>query len=499
MSTAGVRFPDRNGHTSTSGTGRDVFATAAGAADQALADRIAETANWRKGYVAAVRDVVAVGSRSSRALREVAQAGLGRIEEEFEFTDGPETLSAYEAVQAFAAGPEYVTRTFVGRDELDAAFAVPVDGEERSGDALRSILRQWWNDDVVERSFVHALDSLIDQPQWLDLSGVNVILLGAGAELSPLRQLLQWGATVYAIDIPSPSTWQRILKAVEGTAGTLHVPIPASSAESTNSDETAAVAGIDLIAAAPSAARWLSTVPSGPTVLANYGYADGADNARLSVACDAIAAALMKERGTKDFTLAYLATPTDAFQVPSDVVAAAREKWSHKRVARLTRLPLKPVNLYQPNYQYTVLDDQDREVGIADCLIEQQGPNYVLAKRLQHWRGIVAREQGFRVSLNVAPATRTKSVTKNRVLAAAYDGAGLFGVKVFDPDTTRALMAGILVRDLRDERSSANPSRELTHPSELISDAAAHGGLWRVGYDPRSVLSVAALVGFARP
>ena len=64
----------------------------------------------------------------------------------------------------------------------------------------------------------------------------------------------------------------------------------------------------------------------------------------------------------------------------------------------------------------------------------QQGPNYALAKRLQRWRATVARDGGATVSMNVAPPTRTRSVTKNRVLAAAYAGAGRFGVEVFEPD-----------------------------------------------------------------
>ena len=53
------------------------------------------------------------------------------------------------------------------------------------------------------------------------------------------------------------------------------------------------------------------------------------------------------------------------------------------------------------------------------------------------------------VSLKVAPPTRTRSVVKNRALAAAYAGAHRFGIEVFEPGTANTLMAALLVHDLR--------------------------------------------------
>ncbi|HNN49319.1 MAG TPA: hypothetical protein PKM12_10080, partial [Marmoricola sp.] len=122
-------------------------------------------------------------------------------------------------------------------------------------------------------------------------------------------------------------------------------------------------------------------------------------------------------------------------------------------------------------------------------LVPQQGPNYAVAKRLQRWRGVLAESEGHRVSFNVAPATWTHSVTKNQVLAAAYAGAGAFGVEIFEPDTARSLMAALLVHDL----CASPPVRN--HPEDLFSDQAAHGGLWRVGYEPRTALPFAAIGG----
>jgi hypothetical protein len=94
------------------------------------------------------------------------------------------------------------------------------------------------------------------------------------------------------------------------------------------------------------------------------------------------------------------------------------------------------------------------------------------------------------VSLNVAPSTRTRSVVKNRVLAAAYAGAHRFGIEIFEPETSNALMAALLVHDLY---TGGGPSHE--HPWQDEAWAAAHGGLWRAAYAPRSALGLAAVLG----
>ena len=93
--------------------------------------------------------------------------------------------------------------------------------------------------------------------------------------------------------------------------------------------------------------------------------------------------------------------------------------------------------------------------------------------------------------MNVAPPTRTRSVTKNRMLAAAYAGAHRFGLEVFEPATTKTLMAALLVHDLH---TGGGP--EQAHPWQDEAHAAAHGGMWRVPYAPRSALGLAALLGY---
>ena len=213
-----------------------------------------------------------------------------------------------------------------------------------------------------------------------------------------------------------------------------------------------------------------------------YAYADGGAHVLLSGAFDALAVGLAERRALH--ALAYLATPTDAYVVPDATAERARAAYDARRGRRLAQAPLKLASggrLYRPAYA--------EPVPVADALIEQQGPNYAIAKRLQRWRGVCAADAGQPVSFNVAPATWTRSVTKNRVLAAAYAGAGHFGIEIFEPATTRVLMAALLVHDL-----STAPASERA-PEELFSDGAAHGGLWTAAYEPRSALVLAALAG----
>lgn len=103
-------------------------------------------------------------------------------------------------------------------------------------------------------------------------------------------------------------------------------------------------------------------------------------------------------------------------------------------------------------------------------MVVPQGPNYALAKRLQHWRAIIARSKGHVVSSNVAPATATVSVVNNRQFAWAYGGMSNFKpMEVFQQETSNAVMAGLLIYDIRNETSYANPAVKLRNPLELFS------------------------------
>jgi hypothetical protein len=288
--------------------------------------------------------------------------------------------------------------------------------------------------------------------------------------MGPLTALLRWGARVAGVDLPRPALWERVLDTARRGAGTLLYPD----------------GGADLITEVPAVADWVTGLPGRP-VLGDYVYADGATNVRVSTAVDALTVRLTAARD--DVALAFLATPTDVFAVPPDAVAqSVRAYAGRSRAGKLLGRPLRTLSAGRL-LQRAYLPGSDP--GVVDSLVAQQGPNYALAKRLQRWRATVARAAGTTVSMNVAPPTRTRSVVKNRALAAAYAGAHRFGVEVFEPATSNVLMAALLVHDLHTE---GGPAHEQPWQDEAY--AAVHGGLWRAPYAPRSALGLAALLGY---
>ncbi len=489
----GIDFPISRGQQSSMGTGRAVFADAARATDPELAQRIEDTDNWRKEYMAPARDLVISGLRAGGGSVAMSRDGLDSLYRQFTFTRDGAATDLAEAL-ATHTEPRFATAEVVGRGRGVADLVIPYHGRRLAGADLRHQLDVWVADGIVEPSFAHALETVMAHPEWLDLTGVDFAVLGAGAEMGPLACLLDWGATVWAVDLPRPDLWRRIIADAEGRAGRLHVPVPIDGPDRTQLEGAAlaAVAGADLLTQAPEIRTWLARIGR-PFTLGNYVYADGPLHVRVSLAIDAISMDLV--RGGHDVMLAWLATPTDVFAAPIEAVEESRRRWRSAGVWRYARSPMRLAGQFERNYPETVFASTGVEYGICDCLVGQQGPNYLLAKRLQRWRAMAAREDGIRVSLNVAPSTRTKSVVKNKALAAAYAGAGRFGLEIFEPDTSNAIMAALLVHDLRNPASTANPAVPISHPMQLFVDGSCHGGLWRSEYAARSVLGIAAVAG----
>jgi hypothetical protein len=488
---AGVAFPlSADGHRSTSALGRAVVADALRRADPAGALAASREGNWRTGYLAHFRRLIEAGLTSRQAAVSVARDGLASLHQRMRVSgrDGPET-----GLGALVSAPARHVLTAVpvaGRGTAEGELAVPYRGERLSGSALLRQLDTWVTVGVIEPSCAEAIRAVAACPDWLALPGRTVVTLGAGAEVGPLPVLLGWGARVIGVDLPRPAIWERVLETARRSGGTLLVPVsldkPGGGPASEDDQELARCAGLDLVDDVPAVADWLVGV-DGPLVLGNYVYADGAANVLVSCAVDALTVRLLAER--RDVALGFLSTPTDVFAVPAEAVAySARAYGTSSLAAKLGRWSLHTVSggrLLRPGYP------PGADPGVCDALVKQQGPNYTLAKRLQRWRATVARDGGTTVSMNVAPPTRTQSVTKNRVLAAAYAGAPRFGLEVFEPATTKTLMAALLVHDLY---TGGGPAQ--AHPWQDEAHAAAHGGMWRVPYAPRSALGLAALLGY---
>jgi hypothetical protein len=471
----GVDFPvASDGRRSTSAFGRAVIADALRGTDPAGALGAEHETNWRSGYLTHFRRVIEAGLPTRNDALTIAADGLASLRTRMRSVRPGGEEADLDDLLSRKPDRTLGTATIAGSGERETELTLPYRGERLSGDALARRLDAWVSAGIIEPSCADAVRAVAAHPEWLSMPGRTVAVLGAGSEVGPLPVLLRWGVTVAAIDLPGPRIWDRVLPAARSSAGTLLVPVaaPASGgaagSESSADGELSGTAGADLASEVPEVADWLAGL-GGPLVLGNYVYADGGANVRVCAAADTLTLRLQAARD--DEAVAY----------------SARAYACRPAVLKLAGRPLRTLSggrLLKRAY----LPGSDP--GISDNLVAQQGPNYALAKRLQRWRGSLAAAAGTAVSMNVAPPTRTKSVVKNRALAAAYAGAHRFGAEIFEPDTTRVLMAALLVHDLHADRSVHE------HPWQDEAYAAAHGGLWRIGYAPRSVLGLAALLGY---
>lgn len=498
----GIQFPlDQTQKRGSSSVAKAIIYRALFQVDQPAAMEILQEKNWRKHYPHYFHALVAAGIQSPANAIQIAKTGLNEAWNQFEFVREGKTYSLADAIETFNQ-PALQTLVYQGEGNAEIqAWHVPYKGQNLQGKQLSEQLLRWEQAGVIEPSNRIALQRLIDHPEWFDLSDRTLVLCGAGSEAGPLRWLSRWKANIVAIDIPNPNVWQKIVSTVKD--GNARLLVPVSSKQSRDEPllqlVQAGKIGCNLLTQTPEIVTWLSSMPVALDIAA-IAYLDGEKHVRISMALDAIMSTVSQQK--PDTSLMYMATPTDIFAIKPDTVGGANQRYQQRSLlvragTRITHR-LTRQQFFRQHMQQPVQADNGQQYGIADCLVIEQGPNYALAKRLQQWRAVLARSQGQRVSLNVAPSTTTASVVKNPLLKAAFAGAHLYEVEAFEPETTNALMAALWVHDLRCQQSAANPDTKLANPLELIMENANHGGLWRAAYLPRTVLPIAAVFGWAK-
>ncbi|MEU4688273.1 hypothetical protein [Actinoplanes sp. NPDC023714] len=491
--TPSTDFPaDESGRRSSNSFGRSVVADALRSADPAAAAAAERESDWRRGYLRHFRALVEAGlSGDGAEAYEIAEAGLASVQARMRFRrdDGEFTLA-----QALMAAPDRPLETVsvVGTGVAAKELTLPFRGSILSGDALKRQLDAWVAAGSIEQSAATAVHEVIANPDWLDLSDQRLVAFGAGSEMGPLASVLHWGGTVLAVDLPRPDMWERTAALASKSAGRLLAPLGATTgpvADPVDAADAGAipqpvagVPGADLLSDLGAVAQWLLSFDE-RLILGNYVYAPGGTYPRLAAALDALSVHVRQQR--PETALAFLATPTDVYAVPAEAVAQGRERYAARSARARAGAALSGGRLLRPNYPCDVAP------GVNDSLVPQQGPNYALAKRIHRWRATVARRDGT-VSFSVAPPTRTRSVISNRLLAAAYAGAHLFDVEIFEPATASRLMAALMVHQIRRPR----PADTAAWKDEAAG--AAHGGLWRAAYHPRTALPLAAVRGLLR-
>lgn len=423
----------------------------------------------------------------------VAKAGLAKAYEMFQFVDDQGVSVSFEEEMKKKGGATFCTGFVKGSGQPSKkVLEVPYKGGVLSGQPLKDQVDKWVAYGTIEPSAGDAIKSCVDNPGYVDLSDRYFVLLGAGSAMGPFLILMALGANVVAVDLNRKGIWDRLLKIANASPGTLTFPLPAEQSTYADDAAMAEVAGCNLFTDTPKIRNWLSTLykdAKKPLTVGSYAYLDGALHVQVSLAMDAICRDLSEQRKA---SLAYLCTPTDLHVVPKEAHDAAlaqyasyRKKFYCKLMTLLGRGKFLRKNAPEPMKSTT-----GESFYVVNGISVAQGPNYALAKRLQHWRAIVARAQGSIVSSNVAPATSTVSVVHNKMFAMAYEGMPYFKpYEIFEPATSNAVMSGILFSDLCNEGGAAYPGSKLvkSNPNELFRWGSFHGGTWRCAYAVDSI------------
>jgi hypothetical protein len=339
----------------------------------------------------------------------------------------------------------------------------------------------------------------LDQNPNLSLEGNLLFAVAGAAEFAPTEHWLAWGGQVAVVARNNPKTWERMIAMARASAGVMLVPVVREDKsvplENLSDQQLAQVAGLDMLEHYAEIASWMNQISNRATskfILGLYAYTPKTNHIRVQAVQEALADLAMQKFSSEKLVLSWLATPTDSTAGPASIGLDQQARFSKRSSMHVIRDSflgiINAARAAKPKYFES---EAGEKLVLIDASVQQQGPSYSFSKRTQRWRAYLAHYAGFRVSYQVSPPARTKSVLSHKILRASYQGAPLFGVKPFEVDVAKSASAAALVRDVMDPKAYSN--KETT--TELQCFSAIHGGLWRIAYRPKSVWIAATLIG----
>ena len=496
----GLVFPvTARGDRSSTPVAKAILSAAIGAVNPEKAQKVLKERNWRFGYVKHWINMVEEQCKTPEAALAVAQAGLNKAYEVFEFVDSNGKSSSFAEAMASKSSEKFFTGFVKGEGpKSKQILEVPYKGQKLSGDALKAQVDKWVEYGTIEPSAGEAIKGCVDNQGWVDLSDRYFVLLGAGSAMGPFLVLMALGANVIAIDLDRPFIWKRLLTIAKNSCGSMTFPMKVEQKSCANDDEIYAASGCNLFTQTPQIRDWLVDLyPGKKFCVGSYAYLNGALHVQVSLAMDAICKDLSEKRKA---ALAYLCTPTDLHVVTKEAHEASLEHFKDysKKIYCMVMNLLSGGKKLRKNAMKPMAGEGG-DYYVVNGISVAQGPNYALAKRMQHWRAVIARSQGSIVSSNIAPATSTVSVTQNRTFAWAYEGMPYFKpYEIFAPETSNAVMSAILFSDLSNTKSASNPATKLNNPNELFKYGSFNGGAWRCAYEVDSIGEASVFIYFFR-
>jgi len=423
---------------------------------------------------------IASTDRGAIAQQLVAST-LGSLE----LSENGKSMALTEALQAPREASRSKSRVLGGKAGLRAE--VPLDGRVyRDGEVAVAV-------DKLHRGH-HLTDAARDALRWtvrhieaaggaLDLSKHRFALMGAGAELSPARMLLAAGATVLWIDVNGPD---KLLGDSVGLAGTL---VEAERGHDLLRDPCAVAASIRRFAEA------------GPVHVGLFAYAAGASRElRVAGAMDAIVRSLGTDVVQSVSMLVSPTSPGEMQREDLNVQGARRASpplW--QRALQLGRIVRGPGHYGSEGSP------------VCRAIMSIQGAGYQAAQYLTKIASAEALatfglgphdgdKKPVTVSANVAGITATRSLS-HPLFLAAFAGAPAFGVRIFEPATTRALSGLLMLHDVLNPDAPGSATRCAEPPetrARALRAQQIHGGVYDLPWEFESAVRAAAVLGAAR-
>ncbi|MEW5740351.1 MAG: hypothetical protein AB1938_15590 [Myxococcota bacterium] len=437
------------------------------------ADLPADPGAFKRRFGDLVAEFEAARITSSERL-QIARHLFSATQQALELVEGGQRRPLLEALSEVTTPPELEVRAPTGAPGLKVR--VPCDGRLWSGrEALELIERlhaAHQMTDAARRGLEWIIEHIDAAGGALDLSGETFALLGAAAELSPAQLLLEAGATVRWIDLKPPDS--------PPESGTI----------------LTAKGGDDLLLRPRAVAASLRALAEKrPLHLGLFAYAPGASRElRLAGAMDALARCL-GPGAVK--SVAMFVSPTSPGELqPEDLEVARARGRSPKLWQRGLALAraLSPPGHYGPD-----------SAAVVRAPISIQGAAYQAAQYLTKIIGAevfaIDGVSGTPVTLsvNVAGITRTRSL-RHPVFQAAFRGAPAFGVRIFAPETTRALSGLLMLHDLLNPDAPGAVGRKWQEPearARALRSEQIHGGAYDLPWQFESAVRCAAVLGAA--
>jgi hypothetical protein len=451
--------------------------------DPEMNAKVLAVKNWRKEYRGIFLALTKTEYYQEQNLLEIARIGLAELANSIRDESG-KTIG--EIVSAGWTGPALV-ETFIisGTNQ-----PVPLEASKIS--SLTDAAQIYVHEKVAEPGLVPAF-KFLDAHKKLPVTSDLLIALAGSAEYAPTKHWLAIGGTVAVVARPNAKRWLDLIEYARKTGGTLLVPVLKSrvpeNAISLSDEAIAQNAGIDICDEAEALAAWvaaLAVVRKERIVLGQYAYAPGTQHILVQAVQDSLANIICQKLPATKVALAWLATPADSTAVPAEVLQDSLTRYA----GRSSAVKLRDFILGMKKTNGEFFENRFGEkLALIDPTSGKQGSSYALAKRTQRWRAYLANSQGVKVSYLVSPPARTYSVLSHRVLNATYRGAPRFGLLPFTVEDATVATTAMLLKDLH----GPMPQRGST---ALHTDAAIHGGLWRLIYSPKSVWTRSTVLGW---